>query len=919
MEREDDDFGSLHEDSMDVGLQATNRLDLNVEQDSRSPKVVYVNGTQSNPPSIGADSKDSVLEVGTEFESDEHAYKSYNKYARLVGFNVRKDWVNRSKVHGQVVSRKFTCSKEGYRRKDKRDVNVKKHRKETRTGCLAHMIITRQPDGKYRVTQFEEQHNHGNVNSSIPQALPEQHNHDNVILSIAQALPLQRECTVPEAADADSVNELGSLSKSALDSMNRGFRVRESVDSFALDFENYLQSERTRDMKEGEVGRLLYYFQRQHFENPSFFYAIQVDTDDKVSNILWADDNMVSDYDHFGDVVCLDTLCRADKNCLPFVQFVGVNNHKQAVIFSAALLYDDTVQSYKWLFQTFLESMSGKKPKAIHTDQDAAIVEASNSVLPETDHRICTWQMCENALKHLNHMVKDTESFANDFKSCIYDQKDEDGFVYAWGNMLDNYGLQQNDRLKWMFREREKWAVVYGRNTFFVDRKGSHLVESLFHDLRNYLYSDLDVLDFVKYFKRVVDEQRYKETEANDEMNRCMPRLMGNVILLKHASDVYTPRAFEVFQRGYEKCLNIVVNQCSENGPLFEYKTNIFGKSREHTVTFNSSDDTVICSCKKFDSVGFLCSHALKVLDHMNIKVVPSKYILKRWTKDARLGSARESDVSSIRDNPKLVVASRYKNMCGRIVMLSAKASESEEAFQFAVGQLDEVMEGVEKILTLKPQDAQAFTSSSTANASDSERAVIFRDGNAIEDQDDNVVKGAKEKETAVFDNGQLTNVNGELSSTKRILNVDTSLQNTDSCISSPSLYVSPEGTTANPIMQGLYNFEANQVDQCLYQQDNLVMEEQTNPNMYQPLDFFSNQHDSPGHSQLLQEPLINGTYQEVVSSTPELRQWISMSNMHIHLHSCFWIVDRELLTVHFLCSSKGLQWRQPLVLEGEA
>ncbi|KAH0978975.1 hypothetical protein GBA52_006152 [Prunus armeniaca] len=588
MEGEDDDFSSLHEDSMDVGLQATNRLDLNVEQDSRSPKVVYVNGTQSNPPSIGADSKDSVLEVGTEFESDEHAYKSYNKYARLVGFNVRKDWVNKSKVHGQVVSRKFTCSKEGYRRKDKRDVNVKKHRKETRTGCLAHMIITRQPDGKYRVTQFEEQHNHGNVNSSIAQALPEQHNHDNVNLSIAQALPLQRECTVPEAADADSVKELGSLSKSALDSMNRGYRVRESVDS-------------------------------------------------------------------------------------------------------------------------------------------------------------------------------------------------------------------------------------------------SHLVESLFHDLRNYLYSDVDVLDFVKYFEKVVDEQRYKEIEANDEMNRCMPRLMGNVILLKHASDVYTPRAFEVFQRGYEKCLNIVVNQCSENGPLFEYKTNIFGK---------------------------------------------------------------QNDVPSIRDNPKLVVASRYKNMCGRIIMLSAKASESEEAFQFAVGQLDEVMEGVEKILTLKPQDAQAFTSSSTANASDSERAVIFPDGNAIEDQDDNVVKGAKEKETAVFDKGQLTNVNGEFSSTKRIQNVDTSLQNTDSCISSPSLYVSPEGTTANPIMQGLYNFEANQVVQCMYQQDNLVMEEQANPNMYQPLNFFSNQHDSPGHSQLLQEPLINGTYQEPVSSTPELRQAMDLDVQHAH-SSSFLLLDR--------------------------
>ncbi|KAM1914090.1 hypothetical protein ACFX14_001945 [Malus domestica] len=870
MEREDEDFGSLHEGVMDVGLQTANRLDLNVEQVFCSPKFVSINATQPNISSIGANSIDSVLKLGSEFESDEHAYKSYKNYARLVGFNVRKDWVNRSKVHGQVVSRKFTCSREGYRQNDKRDANVKKRRKETRTGCLAHVIITRQPDSKYRVTQFEEQHNHDNINPSI-----------------AQMLPPQRESSVPQAADL--VEDFGPLSKLAFDLMSRRPRIRESADSFSFDFDNHLQSERTRDTKEGEVGRLLHYFQRQHFENPSFFYAIQVDTDDKVSNIFWADDNMVSDYEHFGDVVCLDSVCRTDTKCLPFVQFIGVNHHKQVVIFSAALLYDGTVQSFEWLFQTFLETMSGKKPKVIHTDQDPALVEAINSVLPETDHRICTWQMCHSSLKHLHHVVEDTEAFANDFTSCIYDHKDEDDFVRAWGDMLDNYGLRKNDWLKWMFREREKWAVVYDRNTFFVDMKGSHLVESLFNDLRKYLNSDPDVLHFFKHFERVVDEQRCKEIEASVEMNRCIPRLMGNVILLRHASNVYTPRAFQVFQRGYEKSLDIVVNQCSENDSLFEYKTNIFGKSTEHTVTFNSSDDIVICSCKKFESVGFLCSHALKVLDHRNIKVLPSKYILKRWTKDARLGSARVSD--AISDNPKLIVGSRYKILCHRILMLPARASESEEAFQFAVRQLDQVMEGVEKILTLSPEDAQAFTSSRTAaNVSDTEHAKIFLDEFGIDNQDDNRVKGAEEKDGAVLDRGPLTNVNGEYNA---------SIQNTGSCISSLLLYASPQAATENAIIQaspglhllqlyelikGLYNFETNQVVQCMHEQDNLVINQQTDPNM-----FFSNEHDSPGHSQLLEEPLINGVYQEPVSSTPEVRQAMDLD---VQTPSSFLVFD---------------------------
>ncbi|KAL6127758.1 hypothetical protein ACLB2K_071121 [Fragaria x ananassa] len=423
--------------------------------------------------------------------------------------------------------------------------------------------------------------------------------------------------------------------------------------------------------------------------------------------------------------------------------------------------------------------MSGKKPKTILTDQDATIVEAINSVLSETDHHICIWQMYENALKHISPMVKDIESFANDFKRCIYEHKDEDDFVSAWRDMLGNYDLHQNDWLKWMFRAREKWAVVYGWNTIFVDMEGGHLVESLFNDLRNYLHSDTTVLQFFKHFERVVDERRSKEREASDEMNRYLPGLMGNVVMLKHASNEYTPRAFEVLQQGYEKCLNVVVNQCSQNGSLFEYRAKTYGTTREHSVTFCSSDDTVICSCKKFESVGFLCSHALKVLDHRNIKVLPAKYVLKRWTKDARSGRARLSDVSTVHDNPKLTVASRYKDLSHRILMLSTRASESGEAFQYAVRQLDQVLEGVEKILTLKSGDAQAVTSSSTGTTTfDIEHAENFLDENAFVNQGENGVKGENEQGSGVLDR---------------------------------------EAFTGNPIAQGLHTFEARPANNCMY------------------------------------------------------------------------------------------------------
>ncbi|CAI9767653.1 unnamed protein product [Fraxinus pennsylvanica] len=185
MDNDDCDVVITHEGHMDI--RNSNNLDLNVEHDARSPKLSDVDAA-----------KHELLNLGTEFESDEQAYSFYIKYAELVGFSVRKDWVNRSKVHGRVMSRKFTCSRQGYRKKDKRDANVKKHRKETRTGCLAHMVVTRQPNGKYRVTHFGADHNHEDVNLSKAQKLLE--------------LPL------PGKVESNEVSETDSMKNSEIQS-----------------------------------------------------------------------------------------------------------------------------------------------------------------------------------------------------------------------------------------------------------------------------------------------------------------------------------------------------------------------------------------------------------------------------------------------------------------------------------------------------------------------------------------------------------------------------------------------------------------------------------------------------------------------------------------------------------------------------
>lgn len=555
---------------------------------------------------------DGVPKLGMGFDSEDHAYEFYNAYAGRLGFSIRKDYVNRSKIDGAVASRRYTCFREGYRQNDKRGSKVKRPRKETRVGCMAQLVISRQNDGRYRVTHFEERHNH-----------------ELVPACKVRTLRSQKKSLTNQAAES-SASDIAPNSLSELLLTGIG-----SEEDPIFDHEMNLTSKRVWSMKQDEVESFHQYFQSKKMKDPSFVYAVQLDVEEEMTNFFWADEKMLVDYGDFGDVLCFDTTYRLNKHSRPLVLFFGINNHKQLLVFGAGFLYDDTPQCFKWLLRTFIKAMSGKTPKTVLSDKDAILSEVISSELPETQHRLCAWQIYQNALKHLSEVAVSSESFPGDLCGCFLHQDEED-YVNSWKIMLDTYNLWENEWLHGVFEEREKWALPYSKHFFSADIETALLSEGSIASLKKYVKNESHILQFVKHFGRVVNDWRYKELEANYDMSQNVPRLMGDVIMLKQVREVYTPVIFKSFHQEYENCLNIVINQCIDAVSSVEYKVSTYGEIRNYTVLYSLEDDLVACTCMKFESLGILCSHALKVLDYRNIKIVPSRYILKRWTRDAR-------------------------------------------------------------------------------------------------------------------------------------------------------------------------------------------------------------------------------------------------------------------------------------------
>ncbi|KAK8464610.1 hypothetical protein PHAVU_010G032600 [Phaseolus vulgaris] len=105
----------------------------------------------------------SIVEpnVGMEFDSEEAAKNFYDEYARQEGFVVRLDRCHRSEVDNRIISRRFSCNKQGFHvRVRNKTKPVHKPRTSIREGCEAMMLVKVNKCGKWVVTKFVKEHSH---------------------------------------------------------------------------------------------------------------------------------------------------------------------------------------------------------------------------------------------------------------------------------------------------------------------------------------------------------------------------------------------------------------------------------------------------------------------------------------------------------------------------------------------------------------------------------------------------------------------------------------------------------------------------------------------------------------------------------------------------------------------------------------
>ncbi|KAK9164787.1 hypothetical protein Syun_005689 [Stephania yunnanensis] len=620
--------------------------------------------------------------VGMEFESEEAAKAFYNSYARRVGFSTRVSMSRRSRRDGAIIQRSFVCAKEGFRvEKEKTcgggggggggDGKVKRPRAVTRVGCKAMMALKIQDSGKWVVTAFDKDHNHELVPQDKVHCL-RSHRH---VSGSAKALidTLQAAGMGPSGIMSVLVKEYGGVT-------NVGFTER--------DCRNYMRSCRQKTLG-GDTQILLDYLRHMHAENPAFFYAVQGDEDQCMSNIFWADQKARMNYTYFGDTITFDTTYRSNRYRLPFAPFTGVNHHGHPVLFGCAFLVNESEPSFIWLFNTWLTAMSGRPPVSITTDHDRVIRAAITQVFPDTRHRFCKWHIFKEGQEKLAHVFLDHPNFEAEFHKCVNLTESTDEFESCWLSLIDAYHLRDNEWLLSIYNARNQWVPVYLRSTFFAEMSITQRSDSMNSYFDGYINASTTLQLFVKQYEKALESRHEKEVKADYETMNTTPVLKTPSPMEKQAADLYTRKLFIKFQDELVETLTFMATKMEDDGSVTKYRVSKFGDDhRLYIVKFNVIEMKATCSCQTFEFSGLLCRHILTVFRVTNVLTLPSQYILKRWTRNAKSGVVLEERPGDLLNSYRESHTVRYNSLRHEALKYVDEGAKNIELYNVAMDAL---------------------------------------------------------------------------------------------------------------------------------------------------------------------------------------------------------------------------------------
>ena len=647
--------------------------------------------------------------VGMEFDSENAAKTFYDEYARRLGFSTNVAHFTRPKTDGAMAAREFVCGREGLKRR-------------SAYSCHAMLRIELKSPGKWVVTHFVKEHNHSTTSLRKVKYLRPRRHFAGAAKSVAETgqgvgvapSGVGQAAAVVSSRVGQGVGVVPSgvmyLSMDGnhtpVAETNHGVRNTPPAEPNRViktsTTVNYIVRPNNQKRTLGrDAQNLLEYFKKMQAENPGFFYAIQLDDENCMANVFWADARSRTAYTHFGDAVTFDTNSRVNQYRVPFAPFTGLNHHGQTILFGCAILLDDSEASFVWLFKTFLTAMYDQQPASIITNRDRAIQTAVSQVFPDARHCNCKWHVLREGQEKLAHVCNAHPNFQLELYNCINLTETIEEFESSWRDILDKYDLRGHEWLQSLYDARTHWVPVYFRDSFFAVMSPNQGFDGSFFD--SYVNQQTTLPMFCRQYERALDNWFERELEADFDTICTTPVLRTPSPMEKQAANLYTRKIFAKFQEELVETFVYTANRIEGDAAISTFRVAKFeDDQRAYIVSLNYPEMRANCSCQMFEYSGILCRHVLTVFTVTNVLTLPPHYILKRWTRNAKISTGMDDHGGDLPGQESLTL--RYNNLCREAIKYAEEGAVAAETYNVAMVAL---REGGKRVAVVKKNVAK--------------------------------------------------------------------------------------------------------------------------------------------------------------------------------------------------------------------
>ncbi|PON42729.1 FHY3/FAR1 family [Parasponia andersonii] len=310
--------------------------------------------------------------------------------------------------------------------------------------------------------------------------------------------------------------------------------------------------------------------------------------------------------------------------------------------------------------------------------------------MPHTKHRLCTWHISENALRH----VKDP-AFHPRLKRMMFHRFTEEGFVKEWNALIEEFGLQDNRWARMIFCLRKLWAITFLRGHFFAGMDTTQRCEGMNYFIKTKVDPNMKLSEFVRQIDLGLSWLRNDESKLDYETTNTLPPLGGTYFpdIERQAASVFTRALFFRVRNEMKWEGKYTVRSIIEEGDIVTTKFRKYRTTNvSRSVMFNTVIEEFYCECEGIPTNGIPCRHIFATMKSRNMNKIPNLLILWRWTVQAKIGEeSRESY------NPKckytcIVESARFGHIHNQGAEIAYYSTKNEDLFRLGNTHMEKVV-----------------------------------------------------------------------------------------------------------------------------------------------------------------------------------------------------------------------------------